>query len=234
MADNEIVVNGFASLGSMWGQQGELINLHTTLGDLTCVFRQVPGAQAVVLWAGSLYGDGPSFRSGPIPQTISADLAKQGIASFMLRYRQTHELGPCVQDARAALAFLEGQGFRRIGIVGHSFSGALVIAVAPLSQAIVTVVALAPQTYGARRADLVSPRSLLLVHGMNDTRLNPYCSEQIYSWAKQPKRLVLLDGAGHGLGERLGDLLPIVRTWLLEKLAAVPEAGAVGSASRTG
>ena len=220
MLETDISVTGYDSLGPVWGQQGDSLRLHTTLGDLTCVFRQVPEARAVVLWTGSLFEQAGGFRSGPIPQTLAADLAKQGIASLLLQYRTTHDLGPCIQDTRAALAFLEGQGFRRIALVGHSFSGAVVISVAPLSPAVTAVVSLAGQTYGARRVDLVSPRSLLLVHGMQDQTLNPYCAEQIYSWAKHPKRLVLLEGAGHGLRERLDELLPLLRTWLAEKLTA--------------
>ncbi len=234
MLETEISVTGYESLGPVWGQQGDLLRLHTTtLGDLTCLFRQAPGNRAAVLWTGSLSEQtGGGFRAGPIPQTLSADLVQEGIASLMLQYRTTHDLGPCIQDTRAALAFLEGQGFRRIALVGHSFSGAVVISVAPLSLAVTAVVSLAGQTYGARRVDLVSPRSLLLVHGMKDQTLNPYCAEQMYSWAKQPKRLVLLEGAGHGLRERLDELLPILRAWLVEKLTATDELVGEGGAPK--
>ena len=234
MPDSNISLTGHETLGPVWGNQGDLLRLHTTVGDLTCLFRQAPGARAAVLWAGSLAGEGPTLRANPIPQALSTDLVKEGIASLLLRYRETHDLGPCIQDTRAALAFLEGQGFRRIALVGHSFSGAVVISVAPLSQAVTAVVTLASQTYGARRADLVSPRPLLLVHGMSDQTLNPYCSEQIYSWAKHPKRLVLLEGAGHGLRERLNELLPILRAWLAEKLTATDEVAVEGSAPKAG
>ena len=220
MTDTNTSLTGYESLGALWGNQGDLLRLHTTEGDLTCLLRQAPAARAAVLWAGSLSGEGPTLRANPIPQALSTDLVKQGIASLLLRYRETHDLVPCIHDTRAALAFLEGRGFRRIALVGHSFSGAVVISVAPLSQAVTAVVALASQTYGANRADLVAPRPLLLVHGMSDQRLNPYCSEQIYSWAKQPKKLVLLDGASHGLLERRDELLPLLRGWLVEKLGA--------------
>ena len=223
MAVTDVSLTGYETLGPLWGQQGDLLRLHTTLGDLTCLLRQAPRARAAVLWAGSLAGQSETLRANPIPQALSADLVKEGIASLLLQYRQTHDLGPCIQDTRAALAFLEGQGFRRIALVGHSFSGAVVISVAPLSPAVTAVVTLASQTYGARRADLVSPRPLLLVHGMSDQTLNPYCSEQIYSWAKHPKRLVLLEGATHGLSERRDELLPLVRTWLSERLGVTSD-----------
>ncbi len=70
------------------------------------------------------------------------------------------------------------------------------------------------------------------MHGLNDQRLNPYCSEQIYSWARQPKELVLLEGASHGLWERKDDLLPLLRRWLVDKLqpgalGAIPKADPV-------
>lgn len=60
----------------------------------------------------------------------------------------------------------------------------------------------------------MSPRPLLLAHGESDTRLPPYCSEQIYSWAKQPKELVLYPGAEHGLMECAEELREMLADWL--------------------
>lgn len=200
------------------GTQGEIAVLRTNLGDITCLYRQVAGAEAVVLWAGAVRGEEQNLGASSIPQAVSADLAQDGIASLLLRYRHPFDLYSCISDARASVSFLENQGFHRIAVVGHSFSGAVAISVAPLSRAIVAAVALASQTFGAQGVPHVSPRPILLVHGLADHRLNAYCSEQIYSWARQPKELVLLEGASHGLWERKDDLLPLLRRWLADKL----------------
>ena len=58
-------------------------------------------------------------------------------------------------------------------LVGHSFGGAVVITAGVLHEHVAGVVALAPQTYGARLAGQLAPRPLLVVHGKADTRL-PY------------------------------------------------------------
>ena len=222
MVETGISVTSYEIGPSTWGDQGETALLHTSQGDITCLFRQAPGSEAAVLWTGSLFGESQNRRTSPISQAVAKDLAKDGIASLLLRYRHTHDLAPCIRDTQAAISFLEEQGFQRIALVGHSFSGAVVISVAPLSQALVAVVTLASQTYGARGAPHVSPHPLLLIHGTADQRLGPHCSEQIYSWARQPKELVLLEGASHGLWESREELLPLLHRWLADKLQAEP------------
>ncbi len=204
----------------MEGEQGESILLHTTQGDISSLLYRAPKSEAAVLWAGSWRGEGQGQRSSPIARAVAQDLVGGGIASLLLRYRQNAQLGACIRDTQAGVSFLEGLGFQRIALVGHSFSGAVVISVAPLSRAIVAVVALASQTFGANSVAHIHPRPLLLVHGTNDQRLNCYCSEQIYSWAKKPKELVILEGASHGLWERKDDLLPLLHRWLTDKLNA--------------
>ena len=96
----------------------------------------------------------------------------------------------------------------------------MVISAAPYSDDVKAVVALSSQTYGAQGAGLVSPRPLLLAHGGADTRLPPYCSEQIHEWANDPKELVIYDGAEHGLAECADELRAMLREWLRTKLDA--------------
>ena len=109
---------------------------------------------------------------------------------------------------------MESLGYSKIALVGHSFSGAVVITTGPLRESIVTVVALASQTYGARTARELSPKSLLLIHGTKDERLDVYCSEQIYSWAKQPKELLILEGSSHSLREDLETVVTKIENWI--------------------
>ena len=213
--ETRIQVTGHESEGAT--ESGERILLHTDQGDIGCIFSCPPGAEAAVLWSGSWAGED---RISPIARQVASDLSGEGVASLILRYRKPRELPAAARDAEAGTLFLETQGIRRVALVGHSFSGAVVITAAPLCANVVAVVALASQTYGAQPAGRMTPRPLLLVHGTADQRLDVYCSEQIYSWAKQPKELVILEGASHGLWERKDDLLPMLHLWLSEKLAA--------------
>jgi len=193
-------------------------SLRTSLGDLECVFYDPSGSSMAVLWSGSLRRQGDASRINPIAQSLSQNLLNNGVASLVLKYRHNGDLWASIKDAQVGVSFLEQVGFSRIVLVGHSFSGAVVISVAPFSQAIVGVVALASQTMGAQLVRHISPRPILLVHGTEDQRLNCYCSEQIYSWALKPKSLVLLEGASHGLWEKKDELLPLLHGWLLDTL----------------
>ena len=168
-----------------------------------------------VLWAGG-WREGDSATG--LPVDFARALLLHGVSSLLLRYRAPHELPSCVEDALASVDFLEREGLASVAMVGHSFSGAVVISAAPRSKRVVAVAALASQTYGATGAARVSPRPLLLVHGTEDERLAPYCSEQIYSWARRPKELRFMPGASHSLREAHGELLPLLVDWLTAKL----------------
>jgi pimeloyl-ACP methyl ester carboxylesterase len=193
----------------------ERVHLKTDRGDIDALLFRPLSPEAAVLWAGSL---GNEDRVSPIARSVSEELMKEGIASLVLRYRNPFELTDSTYDTEAGVLFLQALDIPRVALVGHSFSGAVVISAAPLSDAVVAVVALASQTFGARNADRIAPRPLLLVHGTADTRLDCYCSEQIYSWAKRPKELVLIEGASHGLSEHPEVLLPLLTRWLRDKL----------------
>lgn len=218
MANPEIALNSYKVGTPMWGQQGAPVVLNTAQGRVSGLLREHKGSTHAVLWAGALRGEETKLQASPISDAVSRDLLRDGITSLMLRYRSTHDLEPCVQDVQSAIVFLEQLGINRIALVGHSFSGAVVISVAPMNPTVACVATLASQTYGTRTAPDISPRPLLLVHGTADQRLGPHCSEQIYSWANQPKHLVFINGGSHGLWESKDELLPLLYGWLNEKL----------------
>ena len=188
------------------------------VGDETAtgLFYSNQHLASAVIWAGS----GTCGRHlSPISHMVTQQLLCVDIASLLVGYRKPHALEPCIRDTEAGLSYLvHKQGIRRIAIVGHSFSGAVAISVAQHSQEVVAVVALASQTYGAEGVASISPRSLLLVHGTADQRLSPYCSEQIYSWARKPKELYFMEGASHGLLEAKDDICVLLYEWLAGKL----------------
>ena len=65
-------------------------------------------------------------------------------------------------------------------------------------------------------AGQLAPRRLLVVHGKADTRLPYSCGQQVYDWAKDPRELVLYDGAEHRLEECRDDLESLLGRWIPE------------------
>lgn len=190
--------------------------LRTNLGTIRCLLHAAEGATDAIVWVSGASG-GYNGGGGLYP-ILSDELVGEGITSLRLSYRKPDDFLHAMLDVLAGVQFLQSRGHQRVALVGHSMGGAVVVAAAPLSDAVVTVVGLASQTYGAQHSNLVTPKPLLLVHGEDDTRLGPHCSKLIYDIAEEPKELVLYPGAGHTLRECRDELHPLLRTWLVEKL----------------
>lgn len=199
-------------------EEGRGMLLRTTRGDIQAIVHHDPATPTTrgIVW---VWGARGGF-AGPA-EGIYGDLAeklKTGITSVRVNYRDPRSLQESALDTLSGISFLTGTGHTDIVLVGHSFGGAVVITAAPLNDRVKAVVALSSQTFGARNADQVSPRPLLLVHGEEDTRLPSRCSEQIYEWAQQPKELVLYPGAEHGLRECKDELRTLLTDWITEHL----------------
>ena len=211
----EIRYEGFAPWEPPEDRGGTGTQLLTNLGPIRCLYHAAPSAQRGVVWVSGAYGG--FSGGGGLYSILSDELIEGGISSLRLDYRHANNLYHSIMDVLAGVSFLQAQGCERVALVGHSFGGAVVIAAAPLSDAVTTVVGLASQTHGARYAHLVSPRPLLLVHGEDDDRLPARCSILIDEWARDPKRLILYPGAGHNLRECRDELHPVLRRWLVER-----------------
>ena len=191
------------------GVVGAGLTLRTNRGDIQAILHQASNTTNAVLWVGGAKG-GFGGPAGGIYAILGQELILQGITSLRVTYRCPGSFLECVLDALAGLLYLQGQGYLHVILVGHSFGGAVVITTATLSHLVSGVVALSSQTYGAQNVARVSPLPLILIHGEADRHLPPSCSRLIYSWAQEPKELVLLPGADHGLsgyGESLRDIL---------------------------
>jgi hypothetical protein len=147
-------------------------------------------------------------------------LRRDGIASLRLCYRHPNVLPECALEILAGIAYLEQDDVQHVVLVGHSFGGAVVITAGAVHAHVAGVVALAPQTYGARLAGQLAPRPLLVVHGKADTRLPYTCGVQIYDWAREPKQLVLFEGAEHRLDECAAELDQLLTQWIPTTLRA--------------
>ena len=200
------------------GDVGEGLRFRTSRGSFNAILHRAPDTDRAVIWVcGASGGFG-----GPGPGTYARMAEKfvgEGITSLRLDYRQPNDVFECAMDLLAGVAYLKSADHKPVVVVGHSFGGAVVIAAGANSAHIKGVVALSPQTYGAGMAGQVAPRRLLVVHGKADTRLAFSCGQQIYDMAREPKELVLYEGAEHRLEECRDDLEELLGKWIPETLA---------------
>jgi pimeloyl-ACP methyl ester carboxylesterase len=188
---------------------------------IDCRYYAFKDTKKAVIYVGGV-GGGWDSPAGELYSRLSQSLLSNGISSLRIRYRYPTDLNECVIDVIAGVKFLEYNRIQSIGLVGHSLGGAVVIkAAAALPNIVRTVVTLATQSYGAVEAvsQLGQERcSILLIHGTDDDILWPICSSHVYDKANDPKRIILVEGAGHGLGEAAEDTYQTTYRWLLEHL----------------
>ncbi len=198
------------------GNKTRLI-LNTLKGDIPCIFHHREGNTGGVIWVcGALGGlDGPSFG---IFATLSEELVDGGISSLRLDYRYPGDFDKCVLDMLVGVQFLKRQNIDMVSLAGHSFGGAVAIMAGTMSPDVTAVVGLSSQTYGAHDVAKLAPKPLLLIHGSRDRNLPVECSQLIYEWANEPKKLVIYQGSGHFLRECHDELHDLLRSWLVNKV----------------
>ena len=202
----------------------ELVKLNTQRGEIVCRYYSSnthnPASVAVVYVTG--VGGGWGTPAIGLYPRLCCSLAGIGIDGLRVRYRHPTDLLESVFDTLAGIAFLrEEHRIKAIGLVGHSFGGAVVIqAAVQASDMVSTLVTLATQSYGAAPAisKLKQGTSALMIHGSDDKVLPAYCSEEVYQKAHDPKQIVLCEGAGHGLDEVSEEVYELVYGWLVNSL----------------
>lgn len=195
------------------------VTLETDRGEVECRYYDAPGARSAAVWVGGA-GGGWDTPAGDLYPRLSEELADEAIASLRVRFRNPTLLDEAAFDVLAGIAHLERTGIGAFAVIGHSFGGAVVIRAAAVSGAVRTVVALATQSYGADPVRQLSPRcSILLVHGTADRVLPASTSQYVHRLAREPKRLVVYDGAEHGLDEVAENVRALVRSWIVQSLS---------------
>ncbi len=203
---------------------GTPIRLPTERGLIACLYHEGKTGRGAAVFVGGTDGgfDGPA---NGIYATLAEDLLAEGVSSLRLDFRLHVAPGNVEEgthDVLAGVAFLKKRQAGRIGLVGHSYGGAVVINAAARSPDVDAVVTLSTQTAGTSLVAKVAPRPLLLVHGELDTRLPPECSRYVYERAGEPKELVILKDAKHSLRQRRGELRSLLREWLIAQLREKP------------
>jgi len=167
--------------------------------------------------------------AGDLYPRLAGELAAGGISLLRVRFRFPTELEEARHDVVAGVDHLTAAGARRVALVGHSFGGAAVISAAVERPAVVAVCALSTQSYGTEAAARLGGRALLLVHGTEDRVLAAACSQSVFARAGEPRRLELLEGAGHTLAEAAGDVHALVGGWLRKQLGPGEAPGHTGA-----
>ncbi len=197
--------------------------LQTTRGDIECLIHVVEGGTGAVVCVGGAMGgmDGPADK---LYARLPHLLENAGVTVLRINYRKPNDFEECVLDAMAGCSFLKGIGATNIVLVGHSFGGAVVIRAGELFPLVAGVVSMSPQLHGTREVQNLD-KPLLLVHGMSDTVLDHAASEDIYSRANEPKRIVLYAEAGHSLIQAADKIDELLKEWIPARLAEKPMEG---------
>ncbi|RYP75359.1 hypothetical protein DL771_002455 [Monosporascus sp. 5C6A] len=125
-----------------------------------------------------------------------------GIPALRLDFRFPARNRYCVEDVRAAMAYLSDMyGLDRFVLVGWSFGGAPVFTVGGADERVVGCATVASQTAETEGIRRLAPRPVLLLHGTGDRTLSASCSERLYALYgnRGSRQLRLFDGDNHAL-----------------------------------
>ena len=199
----------------------EQVELVTDRGVILCRLHDGAPGDVAVLW---VFGAGGGFHgpAGGLYDRLGAALGPAGITSLQVAYRQPADLLDCVLDTLVGVGYLAERGRTRVVLVGHSFGGAVVITAGAASDTVIAVAALSSQTAGTGSAARLSPRPLLLAHGVADEVLPYQCSRDIFARAAEPKRLILYPDCRHGLDSCRDALDADLTAWIREVTGEQP------------
>lgn len=194
------------------------VQIGTERGRIDCHYYEVRGATKGVVMVGGVGGGFDTPAKGLYPR-LCEYLKEPGICSLRVKFRFPTDMAEATFDTVAGMNFLKSRGIRSIGLIGHSFGGAVIIRAAANDPAVRTVVTLSTQSYGIDPVvRFKNGTSILLIHGKEDKVLPFRSSVYTYHLAYEPKKLVLYEGAGHVLDEVADEVYEEVKNWILANL----------------
>jgi len=196
----------------------EPVTVDTNRGAVRLRYYRAAAAQRGVLFIGSGGGWSSPGRGELFPRLCAA-MTGAGLAALRLRPRRPDDLAESVLDALVGLHFLQREGVRRFGLVGHGFGAGVAAQAAANAEGTRALVALAARPDGLEAvAALPAGCAGLFVHGADDAVSPPSCTRRAYAAAPEPKYLRVVSGAGHGFDEVVEPLLRELQDWLVLEL----------------
>jgi alpha/beta superfamily hydrolase len=193
------------------------VTLDTERGGVNCRFYSLGNEKQSVVYVGGMGGGFDTPAKGLYPK-LCHGLLSRGVSGLRIKFRNPVNLRECIFDVTAGMNFLRSRSVDTIGLVGHSLGGAVVIQAGARSDKVKTIVTLSTQSYGAEKVAGLTGKSILLIHGMDDTVLPYSSSVLIHRMASVPKKLVLLEKTGHVLDEKADEVYDLVFSWLVRNL----------------
>lgn len=195
------------------------VKIVTDRGTTEGRFYTAPGATKAVIMVGGVLGGWDTPGKGELYPRLAVSLEKEGVATLRIKYRNSMSIVESVLDVLAGIFFLQGEGIDSVGLVGHSFGGAVVLQAGAISPYVRTVVALSTQSMGSDAVvNFKKGTSVLFIHGVNDTVLPSVASQFAYALAHEPKDIMLLEGARHNLDESADEVHEASLSWLTYNL----------------
>ena len=196
----------------------QTVQIETSRGRIDCHYYEVKRTEKGVVLVGGIGGGFDTPAKGLYPR-LAENLKDSGISSMRVRYRHPADMAESILDTVISIDFLKSQGIKSIGLIGHSFGGAVVIQAAANDQAVRAIVTLSTQSFGtAAVSQLKNGTSILLIHGRKDKILPPSSSAYVYKLAHEPKKLAIYEGAGHSLNEVEDKIYEEVKNWIIANL----------------
>src|SRR4051812_30637597 len=188
------------------------------------------GNDAAVLMVGGV-GGGFSAPAQDVYARLGNAPPAEAISALHLQYRNSRSVPDCVVDVLEGIRFLKTHGTGRVILIGHSLGGAVVVNAGLTSVDVSGVITLATQLGGMGEVrHLHAP--VLFIHGTDDDILPAACSVSAWRMASEPRRLELMDGAGHNLDEAADQVFELVHRWILDQ-EAPPKETPISLPSRT-
>lgn len=193
------------------------VTISTNRGKIDCRYYRLADEKLAVVYVGGVGGGFDTPAKGLYPK-LCQSLLPHGISGLRIKFRFPTDLAESVFDVMTGVSYLQSAGIRKIGLIGHSFGGAVVIQSGTRLDIVKTIITLSTQSYGTDEVSTLQGKSLLLIHGALDEVLSPKSSLYVYKMAPEPKRIVWMDRSRHVLDEQAEEVYSLVFGWLLENL----------------
>ncbi len=194
-------------------------------GPVEARYHEAMGAQSAAVLVGGA-GGGFDTPARGLYVRLGRHLPRDRIAVLRVRFRFPGDLAEARADVLAAIEWLSARGIERVGLVGHSFGGAVAIGAAAEYGAAAVVVTLATQSFGTDAVSRLRDVPVLLLHGTDDKVLPASSSLHVYRRAGPLAELRLLEGADHRLNGAAEEVFRLARAWLVDGLAGEPRPAA--------